>query len=473
MKLRYAEPGLHELDKEHAVCLVLTGFSDERPLRGLAGRVDWRLNGQLSRLMRDSFIDGHFTEAVLTPMASRLPFDRLLFVGMGARADFNEQRFAEICRFTFETLSRMHITDFAMALPGRIGLDVGLRQALRGWEDGIASAFPAEMIQQLKVCLIESADVQRELVEPLRRICRDLAERATDALEAAGQIEPAPVERIITAGRPAVDDGDDDASLARRRDWSTGMFRIVEEPPATVDFDEDDDEISVADVPATRRRSGLFTIPEGRGGREPKRAALESTVARSNGGWSRPQTTGNTPRAPNNTSPRRAPEFTGARRPSGQFAAVRRASGQYEIPTRRQNADFNAPPIVPPSEPIDKVRRVSSVSARSQAPKPVRPATPRRSTQRAAVVPTQQQVEQPWANAATAQPPGVHVEPPLLQTGAFDQPELSDAFHDAQQVASGRSMPTTDQLHAVPRDDAGYERPTYRSADYGRGDDEV
>ncbi|MCO4760626.1 MAG: hypothetical protein KC502_03935, partial [Myxococcales bacterium] len=202
MKLRYAEPNLHELDGEQAVCLVLTAFADDRPLRGLAGRVDWRLNGQLSRLMLRRFVDGHFCEAMLTPLVDRLPFQRLLLVGMGTRAAFNERRFADICRFTFDTLSRMHITDFAMAMPGRIGLDVGLRQALNGWEDGIASAFPAEMIQQLNICLIESSEVQRELIEPLRRSCRDLDDRAAAALRVAESRTLAPETETVSSLAP-------------------------------------------------------------------------------------------------------------------------------------------------------------------------------------------------------------------------------------------------------------------------------
>ncbi len=455
MKLRYAEPGLHELDTERAVCLVLTAFADDRPLRGLAGRIDWRLNGQLSRLMRDGFIDGHFSEAMLTPLTTRVPFDRLLFVGMGARAEFSEGRFAEICRFTFQTLARMHITDFAMAMPGRIGLDVGLRQALRGWEDGIAATFPAEMIRQLNICLIESADVQRELVEPLRRACRDLDERASGALEAAGLIEPVAPVAIPAVGRPAGDEDEDALSLARRRDWSTGMFRIVDDRGP--EPDDDDDEISVADVPVAKRRSGLFTIPDGRSSHDPQLASPDAPAGRGAGGWSRPQTTGSTPRAPRADPTRRGPEFTGARRPSGQFAAVRRASGQYEIPTRRLAADFDARPIAAPSEPLDRVRRVSAMTPRGQTPlattRPRVDAGPRRTTRPQVPVVTGRSDDAPWSEPAVAahtQRPGVHVEPPLLQTGQFDEPMLSDEFHLHHSPAGAPRGPTTDQFHAAP-----------------------
>ncbi len=427
MKLRYAEPGLYELDKERAVCLVLTAFADDRPLRGLAGRVDWRLNGRISKLMLRDFVDGHFGETMLTPLESRLPFDRLLFVGMGARSEFSERRFGEICRITFDTLARMHVTDFAMALPGRIGLDVGLRQALHGWEEGIAGAFPAEQIQALNICLIEGAEVQRELVEPLRRICRGLDEQAETAIAQAEFVEGvAPAARHATAKTaraPAAPRDDEEGfSAARRRDWSTGMFRIIETP----DEPDDDDEIAVADVPESKRRSGLFTIPDAPAGAVDS-ARRNRELRPLEPDWRRNPSPGAGPRAPTDRvepAPR-AREFTVARRPSGQFAAVRRASGQYEIPVQRRTPDFDAPPVAPPSEPVDRVRRRASGSF------PAVRVPPRPPTPQVARVPVRRATQPHTAARPETEPtarPGVHVEPPLLDDGEFDEPKLSDAF---------------------------------------------
>ena len=178
MKVRLAQPRLEALDELQAGCLVLTCFADDRPLRGLTGLVDWRLNGQLSRLMQRDFIDGHFHEARLTPIGGRLPFDRLLLVGMGKRSEFNAQRFEDTCRFCFETLVKLPTLDFAMCLPGRVGLDVGLRQALAGWKRAMADAFRPEHLAQLSITILEASEVQRELVEPMRVLERELTEQA-------------------------------------------------------------------------------------------------------------------------------------------------------------------------------------------------------------------------------------------------------------------------------------------------------
>ena len=181
MKLRLALPKLDAVDElpgGEDACLVLTSFADDRPLRGLTGLCDWRLNGQLSRLLQRDFIDGHYQDAMLVPITGRLPFGRVLLVGLGKRSDFNAQRFEDVCRFCFAKLLGMGTLRFAMALPGRIGLDVGVRQALAGWRRAVHESFPPETLADLDISLLEAAEVQRELVEPMRNLERELNELA-------------------------------------------------------------------------------------------------------------------------------------------------------------------------------------------------------------------------------------------------------------------------------------------------------
>ena len=70
--------------------LVLPFFSDERPLRGAAGLCDWRLCGRLSRLLQAGRVGGQLGETTLYPPGKRLPFARLLLVGLGAADRFDE-----------------------------------------------------------------------------------------------------------------------------------------------------------------------------------------------------------------------------------------------------------------------------------------------------------------------------------------------------------------------------------------------
>ena len=176
MRIRLVTPTLEDLDDMQAECLVLTSFSDDRPLRGLTGFVDWRLNGQLSRLMLREFVDGHYQEATLSPIGGRLNFGRIVLIGMGKRSEFDAQRFEDLCRFCFATVARMGILDFAMTLPGRIGLDVGLRQALSGWRRAVLESFAPDQVRDLNLTLLESREIQKEMLEPLKALERELAD---------------------------------------------------------------------------------------------------------------------------------------------------------------------------------------------------------------------------------------------------------------------------------------------------------
>jgi hypothetical protein len=68
-----------------------------------------------------------------------------------------------------------------MTLPGRIGLDVGLRQALAGWRRAMLESFNVEQASQLQLVLLESREIQKEMLEPLRALEREMAELAVRA----------------------------------------------------------------------------------------------------------------------------------------------------------------------------------------------------------------------------------------------------------------------------------------------------
>ncbi len=176
MKLRIALPRLETLDELQGELLVLSCFVDDRPLRGLTGLCDWRLNGQLSRLVLREFVDAHWLEATLLPCGDRLPFDRLLLVGLGRRSEFTAQRFEETCRFVFARVHSLRVQHYAMMLPGRIGVEVGLRQALVAWRRAVVEAYAQQAHGPMALTLLEPQDLHRELLEPLASLERELGD---------------------------------------------------------------------------------------------------------------------------------------------------------------------------------------------------------------------------------------------------------------------------------------------------------
>lgn len=63
--------------------MVLVFFSDEKPPRGACGFADWRLNGLLSRNLREGRITGAFLEKILVPSQERVPCGKILLFGLG------------------------------------------------------------------------------------------------------------------------------------------------------------------------------------------------------------------------------------------------------------------------------------------------------------------------------------------------------------------------------------------------------
>ncbi len=116
-----------QLDAGHVEALVLTYFVDERPLRGAAGLCDWRMCGRLSRLLVGGRVTGAFGETTLYP-AARVPFGRLVLVGLGKMADFDEKVAAEAARHVAGVVAKMSFTRYALVPPGR---SVGLLSARR------------------------------------------------------------------------------------------------------------------------------------------------------------------------------------------------------------------------------------------------------------------------------------------------------------------------------------------------------
>lgn len=68
--------------------LAVVGFSpDDRPLRGAASRVDWRLCGELWQLIASQKLSGALGQAALISAAGSLRSPLLLVVGLGHRAE--------------------------------------------------------------------------------------------------------------------------------------------------------------------------------------------------------------------------------------------------------------------------------------------------------------------------------------------------------------------------------------------------
>ncbi len=143
--------------------LVLPFFGDERPLRGAAGLCDWRLCGRLSRLLQSSRVAGKWGESTMYPPGKRLPWGRLLLVGLGAADRFDEKAARDAGRLIADKMRKLGTTRYALVPPGRSTGRLSARRALEIYLDEAQAAHATA-----DVVVVESLAGQKEAAELTR-----------------------------------------------------------------------------------------------------------------------------------------------------------------------------------------------------------------------------------------------------------------------------------------------------------------
>ncbi len=143
--------------------LVLPFFIDERPLRGAAGLCDWRLCGRLSLLLQSSRVGGKWQETTLYPPGKRLPWKRLLLVGLGGGDRFDEKAARDACRLIADKMARLGQARYALVPPGRSTGRLSARRALELYLDEAAKIpIGGDLV------VVESVAGQKEAAELAR-----------------------------------------------------------------------------------------------------------------------------------------------------------------------------------------------------------------------------------------------------------------------------------------------------------------
>ena len=80
---------LRDVRKVEADALVVGFFEDVRPLKGLAGQLDWLLCGSLSRLLIENRLRGSLGDVALLTARGKVPAPKIFLVGFGPRSAFS------------------------------------------------------------------------------------------------------------------------------------------------------------------------------------------------------------------------------------------------------------------------------------------------------------------------------------------------------------------------------------------------
>ena len=142
--------------------LVLSVFKSDRPLRGAAGLVDWRLCGRLSRMLKANRATAEAGETILMPPGRRLRFQRVLWFGLGEAKGYGDTRFAHDIKWIGEVVAKAGITDWSLQAPGRASGLIGARRAVELiLDDPTLAAAP--------LTLLEDPAGQKDIAELLRQ----------------------------------------------------------------------------------------------------------------------------------------------------------------------------------------------------------------------------------------------------------------------------------------------------------------
>jgi leucyl aminopeptidase len=107
-----------QLERAAADVAVATFFESDRPLRGDAGRADWRLCGLLSRLVASPHLSGRSGEAALVHTGGKLRAPRLMLLGLGAPAAFSALEVKAAARDAVLRALELRADTVALSLPG-------------------------------------------------------------------------------------------------------------------------------------------------------------------------------------------------------------------------------------------------------------------------------------------------------------------------------------------------------------------
>ncbi|HEY6011585.1 MAG TPA: M17 family peptidase N-terminal domain-containing protein, partial [Nitrospirota bacterium] len=89
---------LQDIKKLETEALIVGFFEDVRPLKGVAGELDWLLCGRLSSLVLEKKMRGSLGEVALLTSRGKVPAQKIFLIGLGAKTAFTLQQLRSAAR---------------------------------------------------------------------------------------------------------------------------------------------------------------------------------------------------------------------------------------------------------------------------------------------------------------------------------------------------------------------------------------
>lgn len=144
---RVAAGTLDGLDAWGGDSIGLFLFSDQKPLAGVAGFVDWRVCGALSRTLENSLFKAGRGESMLLPTKMRSSFRRIFVFGLGVTQECDEGIYRNELRKAARIMKDAGVTDLAIAAPAS--------RKQKGVELAFVKAAASAVPHELRVLFVE------------------------------------------------------------------------------------------------------------------------------------------------------------------------------------------------------------------------------------------------------------------------------------------------------------------------------
>jgi hypothetical protein len=148
---------------------VVAFFCAERPLRGSAGRADWRLCGRLSELLASGRLSGERGEALLVETAGGMRAPLLLALGLGPRDAFSLDDCEVAARDAVLRVLGLGSASIALALLERAPRSEGAPACVEAVVSGAARAV-AEREAEIHLRVVTGPDQLLEAQQALRSV---------------------------------------------------------------------------------------------------------------------------------------------------------------------------------------------------------------------------------------------------------------------------------------------------------------
>lgn len=144
-------------------CLALGIFADEKPPQGICGFIDWRLNGMISREIKQGRIGGEYAEKIVIPFPRRIGAEILFLFGLGNVTQINYDKIYNAAYTIAQSVDGMSLNSFAFDLygEGRFNLVTSniVEAIITGMFDFLSKDI--EKLSKMNVCAVtSSANVQ-------------------------------------------------------------------------------------------------------------------------------------------------------------------------------------------------------------------------------------------------------------------------------------------------------------------------